>query len=195
MIEVEDLTRYLGNLAAIRDVSFTAQEGEILGFLGPNAAGKTTNMRILTGFMPPSSGTAGVAGLDVFEDSLQVRKRIGYMPETVALYPVMTVSFYLNFVARIRNVEDRKQEIENIMDTCDISHYADTHRDIDTSGHHPYPYGASGRHGDHHTHNHCGANLDSGELAVLTLLPGSAEAVAGCRVHQQAEGLSGSPGE
>lgn len=137
MIEVENLTGYYGNLAAIRDVSFTVQEGEILGFLGPNAAGKTTTMRILTGFMPPSSGTARVAGFDVFEDSLQVRKRIGYVPETVPLYPEMTVSFYLNFVARIRNVEDRKQQIENIMDTCDISHYADTHRDIDTYGHHP----------------------------------------------------------
>lgn len=195
MIEVENLIRYYGNLAAIRDVSFTVQEGEILGFLGPNAAGKTTTMRILTGFMPPSSGTARVAGFDVFEDSLQVRKRIGYMPETVPLYPEMTVSFYLNFVARIRNVEDRKEQIENVMDTCDISHYADAHRDIDAYGHHPYPCGASGRHGDHRTHNHCGANLDSGELAVPTLLPGSAEAVAGCRVRQQAEGLSGSPGE
>lgn len=152
-------------------------------------------MRILTGFMPPSSGTARVAGFDVFEDSLQVRKRIGYMPETVPLYPQMTVSFYLNFVARIRNVEDRKEQIENIMDACDISHYADAYRDIDAYGHHPYPYGASGPQGDHHTHNHCGANLDSGELAVLTLLPGSAEAVAGCRVRQQAEGLSRSPGE
>jgi len=102
-------------------------------------------MRILTGFMLPGSGTAGVAGFDVFEDSLRVRKRIRYMPETVPLYPEMTVSFYLSFVARIRDVEDRKQQIENIMDTCDISHYADTHRDIDTYGHHPYPYGASGQ--------------------------------------------------
>jgi ABC-2 type transport system ATP-binding protein len=126
MIEVENLTKYYGNLAAIKDVSFTVQEGEILGFLGPNAAGKTTTMRILTGFMPPSSGTARVAGFDVFEDSLEVRRRIGYMPETVPLYPEMTVSSYLNFVTRIRNVENRKEQIEDVMDTCDISHYADT---------------------------------------------------------------------
>jgi len=126
MIEVENLTKYYGNLAAIRDVSFTVQEGEILGFLGPNAAGKTTTMRILTGFMPPSSGTARVAGFDVFEDSLEVRKRIGYMPETVPLYPEMTVSSYLNFVARIRNVQDRRQQMVNIMDTCAIADYADT---------------------------------------------------------------------
>jgi len=126
MIEVENLTKYYGNLAAIKDISFTVQEGEILGFLGPNAAGKTTTMRILTGFMPPSSGTARVAGFDVFEDSLEVRRRIGYMPETVPLYPEMTVSSYLNFVTRIRNVENRKEQIEDVMDTCDISHYADT---------------------------------------------------------------------
>jgi ABC-2 type transport system ATP-binding protein len=126
MIEVENLTKYYGSLAAIKDVSFTVRKGEILGFLGPNAAGKTTTMRILTGFMPPSSGRARVAGFDVFEDSLEVRKRIGYMPETVPLYPEMTVSSYLNFVARVRNVQDRKEQIENIVDTCDIAHYADT---------------------------------------------------------------------
>jgi ABC-2 type transport system ATP-binding protein len=126
MIEVENLTKYYGNLAAIEDVSFAVQEGEILGFLGPNAAGKTTTMRILTGFMPPSSGTARVAGFDVFEESLEVRRRIGYVPETVPLYPEMTVSSYLNFVARIRNVQDRKERIENIVDTCDIAHYTDT---------------------------------------------------------------------
>lgn len=125
MIEVENLTKYYGTLAAIENVSFIVEEGEILGFLGPNAAGKTTTMRILTGFMPPSSGTARVAGFDVFEDSLEVRKRIGYMPETVPLYPEMTVSSYLNFVASIREVEDRRERVEGIMDTCDIAHYAD----------------------------------------------------------------------
>lgn len=126
MIEVENLTKYYGTLAAIKDVSFKVEDGEILGFLGPNAAGKTTTMRILTGFMPPSSGAARVAGFDVFEDSLEVRKRIGYMPETVPLYPEMTISSYLNFVASIRDVKDREEQIENIMDTCDIAHYADT---------------------------------------------------------------------
>ncbi len=126
MIEVENLTKYYGSLAAIKDVNFSVQEGEILGFLGPNAAGKTTTMRILTGFMPPSSGSARVAGFDVLDDSLEVRKRIGYMPETVPLYPEMTVSSYLSFVASIRNVQDRHRRIEEIMDTCDIAHYTDT---------------------------------------------------------------------
>ena len=115
MIEVEKLTKYYGNLAAIRDVSFEVEEGEILGFLGPNAAGKTTTMRILTAFLPPSMGTARVAGFDVFEDSLEVRKRIGYMPETVPLYPEMTVRSYLDFVASIRDVEDRRERVESIM--------------------------------------------------------------------------------
>lgn len=126
MIEVEHLTKYYGRQTAISDINFTVQEGEILGFLGPNAAGKTTTMRILAGFMPPSSGTARVAGFDVFEDSLEVRKRIGYMPETVPLYPEMTVHSYLSFVARIREVEDHRARIESIMDTCDVADYADT---------------------------------------------------------------------
>ncbi len=126
MIEVRNLTKYYGSVAAIKDVSFSVQEGEILAFLGPNAAGKTTTMRILTGFMPPTSGVARVAGFDVFEDSLAVRKLIGYMPETVPLYPEMTVSSYLSFVARIREVEDRKLRIERIMDICDVAGYADT---------------------------------------------------------------------
>jgi ABC-2 type transport system ATP-binding protein len=83
MIEFENLTKYYASVAAIRDVSFKVQEGEVLAFLGPNAAGKTTTMRILTGFMPPTSGRVRLAGFDVFAECLQVRKRIGYMPETV----------------------------------------------------------------------------------------------------------------
>jgi ABC-2 type transport system ATP-binding protein len=126
MIEVENLTKYYGNLAAIKDVSFKVEEGEILGFLGPNAAGKTTTMRILTAFLPPSSGTARVAGFDVFEDSLEVRTRIGYMPETVPLYPEMTVSSYLGFVASVRDVENRRDRVASIMDTCGVTSYADT---------------------------------------------------------------------
>jgi ABC-2 type transport system ATP-binding protein len=126
MIEVENLTKYYGNLAAIKDVTFKVEEGEILGFLGPNAAGKTTTMRILTAFMPPSSGTARVAGFDVFEDSLEVRRRIGYMPETVPLYPEMTVSSYLGFVASVRDVENRRDRVASIMDTCGVTSYADT---------------------------------------------------------------------
>jgi ABC-2 type transport system ATP-binding protein len=126
MIEVENLTKYYGNLAAIKDVTFKVEEGEILGLLGPNAAGKTTTMRILTAFMPPSTGSARVAGFDVFDDSLEVRRRIGYMPETVPLYSEMTVSSYLDFVASVREVPDRREKVEEILETCGLSNFAHT---------------------------------------------------------------------
>jgi gliding motility-associated transport system ATP-binding protein len=98
-----------GPVTAVDHVSFTVNKGEILGFLGPNGAGKTTTMRILTGFMPATSGTARVAGFDVFNDSLEVRRRIGYLPENPPLYPDMTVEAYLDFVARIKNVPAEKR--------------------------------------------------------------------------------------
>src|SRR2546428_7755338 len=104
MIEVANLSKRSGALAAIRDVSFTAADGQILGFLGPNGAGKTTTMRIITGFMPATTGTVKVAGYDIFEDSYEVRKRIGYLPESPPLYDDMTVSSYLRFVGRIRGI-------------------------------------------------------------------------------------------
>lgn len=126
MIEVENLTKYYGNLAAIKDVTFKVEEGEILGLLGPNAAGKTTTMRILTAFMPPSSGTARVAGFDVFDDSLEVRRRIGYMPETVPLYSEMTVSSYLDFVASVREVSNRRERVEEILETCGLASFGHT---------------------------------------------------------------------
>src|SRR5688572_31674526 len=98
MIEVERLTKTYGPTRAIDEVSFRVERGQILGFLGPNGAGKTTTMRILTGFLPPTSGTARVAGFDVVASSLAARRRIGYLPENVPLYPEMTVSGYLAFV-------------------------------------------------------------------------------------------------
>lgn len=104
MIEVRNLTKRYGDLIAIRDISFTADKGQILGFLGPNGAGKTTTMRVITGYMPASTGTVKVAGFDIFEDSYEVRKRIGYLPENPPLYTDMTVTEYLRFVARIRGV-------------------------------------------------------------------------------------------
>ncbi|OFV90178.1 MAG: hypothetical protein A3J75_00465 [Acidobacteria bacterium RBG_16_68_9] len=104
MIEVLNLTKRYGELVAVDAVSFTAQKGEILGFLGPNGAGKTTTMRIITGFLPATSGTAKVAGFDIFTDSHEVRKRIGYLPESPPLYSDMTVTSYLDFVARIKGV-------------------------------------------------------------------------------------------
>jgi ABC-2 type transport system ATP-binding protein len=104
MIEVSGLVKRFGNVLAIDGVTFKVQKGEILGFLGPNAAGKTTTMRILTCFMPASAGTATVAGYDVFKDSLEVRKRVGYMPENVPLYPEMKVKDYLDFMAELRGL-------------------------------------------------------------------------------------------
>ena len=109
MIEVKNLTKSYGDRTAVDHVSFTVNRGEILGFLGPNGAGKTTTMRILTGFLPATSGTASVAGFDVFNDSLEVRRRIGYLPEAPPLYPDMTVQTYLDFVARIKLVDADKR--------------------------------------------------------------------------------------
>ena len=86
MIDVQNLTKDYGTYLALRDVTFDVKKGEILGFLGPNGAGKTTTMRILTGYMPPTSGSARIANFDVFADSMEVRKRIGYLKETVPLY-------------------------------------------------------------------------------------------------------------
>ncbi|HID63063.1 MAG TPA: ATP-binding cassette domain-containing protein, partial [Anaerolineae bacterium] len=126
MIQVENLTKYYGDLAAIKDVSFNVNKGEILAFLGPNGAGKTTTMRILTAYMPPSAGSARVAGYDVFNDSLEVRRRIGYMPETVPLYPEMTVRSYLDFVARLRGVDDCRKRVEAVMETCHVADRAET---------------------------------------------------------------------
>src|SRR6185369_1007865 len=104
MIEVRNLTKRYGDLVAVDGVSFTAKTGEILGFLGPNGAGKTTTMRIITGFMPATAGTVSVEGFDIFDQSYEVRKRIGYPPENPPLYNDMTVTSYLNFVARIKGV-------------------------------------------------------------------------------------------
>lgn len=122
MIEVKDLTKAFGERTAVDHVSFVVNKGEILGFLGPNGAGKTTTMRILTGFLPATSGTARVAGFDVFNDSLEVRKRIGYLPENPPLYMDMTVAAYLEFVARIKNVpaENRKARINDAMEKTNI---------------------------------------------------------------------------
>lgn len=102
MIEVEHLTKEYGEFRAIDDISFTVEKGEILGFLGPNGAGKTTVMRVLTCFFPPTKGRVRVAGYDCFEDSLNVRKRIGYLPERVPLYEDMKVADYLRFAAAIK---------------------------------------------------------------------------------------------
>jgi ABC-2 type transport system ATP-binding protein len=104
MIEVTDLTKRYGRTTAVEHVSFRVQKGEILGFLGPNGAGKTTTMRVLTCFLPPTEGSARVAGYDVFEEPLEVKRRVGYLPETPPLYPDMEVVEYLDFCAQIKGV-------------------------------------------------------------------------------------------
>ena len=108
MLEVTGITKVYGGRRAVDDLTFSVDRGEILGFLGPNGAGKTTTMRMLTGFVPPTSGTAKVAGFDVQDEPLEVKKRIGYLPEHPPLYNEMLVRSYLNFVATIRGVPRRQ---------------------------------------------------------------------------------------
>jgi ABC-2 type transport system ATP-binding protein len=110
MIEVQDLTKKYGELTAVRNLSFKVETGKIWGLLGPNAAGKTTTMRILTGYLPATEGKASVAGFDVFEQPNEVKKAIGYLPEVVPLYPEMTVAGYLGFVAAIKQVPAAKRK-------------------------------------------------------------------------------------
>lgn len=122
MIEVEHLGKTYGSTTAIRDVTFEAKPGEILGFLGPNGAGKTTTMRILSGYLPASEGTARIAGYDVHTDSMAVRQRIGYLPESPPLYPEMTVESFLNFVGKIKGVPAgmRQQRATIAMERCGL---------------------------------------------------------------------------
>ena len=125
MIEVENLTKRYGNFTAIEDVTFNVAEGEVVGFLGPNAAGKTTTMRILTGFMPATDGTAKVAGYEVFENSIDVRRQIGYMPENVPLYTEMTVRSYLHFMAKVKRVhrKRRRERVKFAIEACGLEDY------------------------------------------------------------------------
>ena len=104
MISVRELTKVYGNTLAVNRVSFEVEKGKIVGFLGPNGAGKTTTMRVLTCFLPPTSGKVQIAGFDVVEKPNEVKKRIGYLPETPPLYPEMTVADYLTFVAKLKNI-------------------------------------------------------------------------------------------
>ena len=120
MIRVEGLTKDYGFRRAIDNLTFDAQKGEIVGFLGPNGAGKTTTMRILCGFMPPTSGKAEVAGHDVIEESLEVRRKVGYVPETVPLYPDMTVFEYLKFMADLRRLPDAENRVDEILEKLSL---------------------------------------------------------------------------
>ncbi len=123
MIDVEHLTKDYGNFHALRDVTFNVERGEILGFLGPNGAGKTTTMRVITGYIPPTSGTVRVAGFDMAEKSLEARKHLGYLPETVPLYTEFTPLEYLDFRGRIEgmlNGRERKARIYEVMEQLNI---------------------------------------------------------------------------
>jgi ABC-2 type transport system ATP-binding protein len=126
MIQVEGLTKRYGARTAVDNLTFHAERGEIVGFLGPNGAGKTTTMRILTGYMPATEGKAIVAGYDVFTQSLEARKRTGYLPESVPLYTEMTVWQYLDFMAELRQIPKREDRIEEVMDSVHMSDRADS---------------------------------------------------------------------
>jgi ABC-2 type transport system ATP-binding protein len=122
MIKVENLTKRYAGQTAIQDLNFEVSRGEIMGFLGPNGAGKTTTMRILAGFMPPTSGRASIAGFDVFEKSLQARAHVGYMPENVPLYSDMRATEYLNYRAALKGVPHRRiaERVGDVKELCGL---------------------------------------------------------------------------
>jgi ABC-2 type transport system ATP-binding protein len=123
MIQVEGLTKKYARQVAVDGISFSVDKGDIVGFLGPNGAGKTTTMRMLTCFLPPTAGTATVAGFDCFEQPFEVKKRLGYLPESPPLYPEMSVTDYLMFVARLKNVPgpEVRTRTDQVMERCWIS--------------------------------------------------------------------------
>lgn len=128
MIEVEHLQKVYGSTTALQDVTFAVEPGEILGLLGPNGAGKTTTMRILAGYLPATAGTARIAGYEVHEHPMAVRRRIGYLPETPPLYPNMTVEGFLSFVAQIKGIAagDRRQRVATALQRCRLSDHRRT---------------------------------------------------------------------
>jgi ABC-2 type transport system ATP-binding protein len=127
MITVSDLTKRYARHTAVDHISFEVHKGQIVGFLGPNGAGKTTTMRMLTCFLPPTSGTATVAGFDVLEQSMEVKKRIGYLPEAPPLYPEMRTSEYLNFVGKLKGLSgtDLRDRVQFVLDRCAIADVKD----------------------------------------------------------------------
>ena len=122
MIKVEKLTKRFGGFTAVNGIDFEVQKGEIVGFLGPNGAGKSTTMRMLSGFLPPTSGKAEVAGFDVFADSLQAREHIGYMPENVPLYTDMRVNEFLRYRAALKGVPGRRlrERVGDVLELCGL---------------------------------------------------------------------------
>jgi len=127
MIRVENLTKDYGSRRAISNLNFEAEQGEVVGFLGPNGAGKTTTMRILTGYMPPTDGTATVAGYDVVDESLEVRRRVGYVPETVPLYTDMTAIDYLEFMADLRHIPNSQDRAHDTLKMVGLENRAESY--------------------------------------------------------------------
>ncbi len=116
MIEVENLVKKYGEVTAVKGITFTANPGEVTGFLGPNGAGKTTTMRMLVGFTPPTAGKAVVAGYDVFENGIEVRRRVGYLPENVPLYRDMSARGYLMYIGEIRGIKNRRARADEVLE-------------------------------------------------------------------------------
>jgi gliding motility-associated transport system ATP-binding protein len=122
MIEARELSKRYGEVVAVDRVSFSVDRGEVVGFLGPNGAGKTTTMRMLTGFLPPTDGGASIAGHDIFENPLEARRSVGYLPETPPLYPEMTVTAYVGYVASIKDVprRQRREAVDRALARCGL---------------------------------------------------------------------------
>lgn len=127
MIKVQRLTKRYARTVAVDDISFQVEKGQIVGFLGPNGAGKTTTMRVLTCFLPPTAGTVRIAGFDVLREPLEVKRRIGYLPETPPLYPEMEVREYLTFVGKLKGIprSELKQRVAEVCERCAIGEYRD----------------------------------------------------------------------
>ena len=122
MIQVTGLSKKYANYVAVDNISFSVDKGDIVGFLGPNGAGKTTTMRVMTCFMPPTAGRATVAGFDVFDQPMEVKKHIGYLPEAPPLYPEMSVTDYLTFVARLKGIPNAEvsDRVQQAMKKCSV---------------------------------------------------------------------------
>jgi ABC-2 type transport system ATP-binding protein len=125
MIRVSKLSKDYGTRRAINELDFSIEKGEIVAFLGPNGAGKTTTMRILSGYMPPTSGSVSIGGFDLMEHSMEVRRIIGYMPETIPLYTDMTIFEYLSFMGQLRNVKDLDDRVEEVLEMVHLENRAD----------------------------------------------------------------------
>ena len=125
MIELKNITKYYGDFPAVTDISFKIEKGEIVGLLGPNGAGKSTTMKMITGFMPPTSGELTVGGNDIVSQSIEARRKIGYLPETVPLYTDMTVYSYIEYMGMLRGLSKKniKSKVDNVIEICKLGDY------------------------------------------------------------------------